>query len=845
LQGSPTLARIQDRFALRVELSDKDVEQVIRSLVLRKKPQMQPALAQTLEKVSGEANKHLISTKIGARPGDAQDLIPDYPILPVRRRFWEHVLRAIDRGGGSGQLRTQLRVSHDANQHVADNDLGNVVGADFIFFNQASGLLSGKVISQNMYQRIKAYEDGTDSGELKARVLGLVFLIAQLPTEPGADQGLRPRPDTLAELLVSDLRIGSAQFQRNVEESLTALVLDGAVVEVEGEYPLQTPEGAELQRLFQDRLGQIRNDTLRVTQERDNELRHAVENAIGRPRINQGASKTPRFGALSFGFESPDVTGKDVPVWVRDGWSVANSEFRSLAQKAGTSDPTVFVFLPRENHERIRDLIASYHAARDVLDATPSPDTPEGHQALSGLDARQRSSRTQLDQLMGELLASATVWQAGGTEISEGSIAASTLKAIDASLIRKFPKFREADHDKWGTVVDRAREGNQNPLDIVGHTGDVETHPVCKAVLSFLAAGKKGSEVHNHFGGGEYGWPDDAINGALLTLVAAGVARAQDKHGKLVSVKDIRQPDIKGTTFIPESIVVGATERIAVRKLLTDCGVSVTNGQELEGVSRLLQRLLELGAGASGPPPLPEPRETTLISQMQQLTGNALITRAFAERDSVKLLFQELSQLSGAAAPRMTQWQVVKRLLAHAAGLGFSFEPSAAISTIEARRQLLANPDPVQPIVESITNEIRTRLQKAHADLESTTNEAIAHAGQLPSWSIVGDSEARSVLARHGLSTPSLPKLGSPTDVLAALDINPLADWKNRIDAIPARLAAVQAELAQLAQPEAEVRRIKLPSRVLKSADDIDAYVAEVRQLLRAALIDNTTHLSI
>ena len=844
LQGGGILEKMKDRFYLKVELSDRDVEQVTRSLVLRKKPQMNGALTKTLEGVSGEISKHLTSTKIGARPADAEDLVPDYPILPVRRRFWESVLRAIDRGGGSGQLRTQLRVSHDANQAVADDDLGNVVGADFIFFNQSSGMLSGKVMSQDMYQRIKAYEDGTEVGSLKARVLGLVFLVYQLPRDEGADQGLRSRPETLAELLVSDLRAGSAQFQRKVEEALAALVHDGAVVDVDGEYPLQTPEGSELQRRFQDRLGQIRNDTHRMTVERDRELRLAVENAIGALRFNQGASKTTRRLSLSFGSEPPDGTGKDVPVWVRDGWAVNANEFKSLAQRAGTSDPTVFVFVPREHQDRLRDLIASYHSSDEVLGATASPDTPEGYQARAGLEARQRSSRTQLDQLVGELMASAKVWQAGGTEVAEGSILASVNRAVESSLVRKFPRFKEADHAKWGTVVDRAKEGNQNPLDVVGYQGEVEAHPVCKAILSFLGAGKKGSEVHSHFGGGDYGWPDDAINGALLTLVASDLAHAQDKAGKPTTVKDIRIPDIKGSTFLPQTVVVGASQRIAVRKLLTDCGIAASSGQELEGVARLLQSLVELSKRAGGPAPLPPNPDTALINRLQQLSGNALVSDAYAERDHLKSLYNEWLQLAQLAEPRTVQWQTIQRLLKHAAGLGLAAKHEEAVAAIEQGRQLLANPDPARPILESITDELRALLQAAHRELTAATEEALAQARRLPSWTVVGESEGRSTAGRHGLNVSALGSLGSPMELVAALDATPLATWESRRDAIPTRLAAVQADLAQLAEPEVEIKRVTLPRRVLKTSDDIDNYVDEVRQILHSSLTENA-HLSV
>jgi hypothetical protein len=844
LQGGGIIEKMKDRFYLRVELSDKDVEQVTRTLVLRKKPQMQASLGSALDAVSGEINKHVVSTRFGARPTDAPDLIPDYPVLPVRRRFWEQTLRAIDRGGGSGQLRTQLRVTHDANKHVADDDLGHVVGADFIFSNQAGGMLSAKVLPQDTYQRIKNFEDGSPEGELKARVLGLVFLISQLPSDEGADTGLRSRPEMLAELLVTDLKEGSAQLQPQVEQALNALEQEGLLVNVDGDYRLQTPQGAELRRRFHDRMGQLRNDTARMTQERREELRAAVEKSIGGIRVNQGQSKTPRKIVLSFNDTFPDVSGRDIPVWVRDEWSVSPTEFRAASQQAGKTDPTVFVFLPRLHNDRLRDLIASYHSATDVLQSVPAPDSPEAYQAQAGLEAQQRSSRAQLDQVINEILANAKVWQGGGNEISEGALAASVLKAVDASLVRRFPKFKEGDHAKWETVVERAKGGLQNPLEAVDFKGEVVDHPVTRAILAFLGAGKKGSEIRSHFNAGEYGWPDEAINGALLVLVVSEVALARDKAGKQVSAKDIRKPDIGVTVFTPQTVILSAKEKVTVRKLLTDCGINVSPGQELEGSSRLLQQLTDLAQRAGGNPPLPAMPDTALIQQIASLEGNALVKRVHDEATALKAKHKEWAGLAGSAGVREAEWQTLQRLLNHASGLPVVEEKASEIAAVEEGRQLLANPNPLNPLVETVGAELRAQLNEAHVELKKAVEEAISDLKKSPNWATVGDDDAREVLARHGLRDPQLGKVGSPAELLAVLDATPLSDWKNRIDAIPTRVAAVQVELAQLAQPEVTVKPVKLPSRVLKTAEEVDEFVTEVRDVLHAALDDNT-HLSV
>ena len=105
------LQRLRDRFKISVELSDSDVETVTRRVVLAKKADKKKAIEDMLDANAGEVDRHLASTKIGAREEDKRVRVEDYPLLPVRRRFWERILRAIDVQGTTAQLRSQQRRS--------------------------------------------------------------------------------------------------------------------------------------------------------------------------------------------------------------------------------------------------------------------------------------------------------------------------------------------------------------------------------------------------------------------------------------------------------------------------------------------------------------------------------------------------------------------------------------------------------------------------------------------------------------------------------------------------------------------------------------------------------------
>lgn len=59
----------------------------------------------------------------------------------MRRRFWGSVLRQADRAGRAGQLRSQLRIVHEANRMVAPESVGTAVGADFLYTQKNEDLI--------------------------------------------------------------------------------------------------------------------------------------------------------------------------------------------------------------------------------------------------------------------------------------------------------------------------------------------------------------------------------------------------------------------------------------------------------------------------------------------------------------------------------------------------------------------------------------------------------------------------------------------------------------------------------------------------------------------------------
>ena len=196
LNDMPNLQRLMGRFTIKIHLKDNDVEKVVRTVVLQKREDKKPDIKQLIAKNEGEITRQLKATKLATQSEDDLAYLPDYPLLPVRRRFWERVLHSVDSTGTAAQMRTQLRVVHEACRAYADAELGAVVPGDFIYDQIANDLVSAGEMQKRFQETIEQQKTKPD-GALRSRICALVFLINKLPREHGTDLGVRAEPEHL------------------------------------------------------------------------------------------------------------------------------------------------------------------------------------------------------------------------------------------------------------------------------------------------------------------------------------------------------------------------------------------------------------------------------------------------------------------------------------------------------------------------------------------------------------------------------------------------------------------------------------------------------------------------
>ncbi len=819
--GTPALMWLRDRFRITVELSDSDVTTVTRKVLLHKKASAVRDVEQMFEAHSGEVARHLQGTGLGSRTEDRQDRTLDYPLLCSRRRFWEACFQAVDTAGSQSQLRSQLRILHDSLHRVAERPLGTTIPASDLFDALAPSLVNTGVLLNEINTRIRKLDDGTEEGRLRCDLCGLVFLIGKLPREAVVDTGVRANAVTLADLLVANVTDDSGPFRKRVEDALDSLARDSVLMRVRDEFRIQTTEGAEWDGEFRTRQAALRQSEVEIASRRDQLFGAAVQEILNGVRLIHGKSKLRRRIAVQTGGNAPRSGGDKVTVRMRDGWSSPFRETEDHARRLGAEDPILHLHLPKKSADQLKNRIIDVEAARQVLEHYGTPASSPGEEARDSMQSRQRLAERERDEIIGEIIRSATVLQGGGTEIFGIDLGEKLTTGAKASLARLFHRFGDGDHNAWESALRRARDGSDQPLKVVGWDGATDAHPVAKETLSVIGAGARGTAVHKKLKTAPYGWPQDAVDAVLIALHRNGHLRAT-RNGQPVPAGSLDQAGIKGAVFRPERVRLTAVQRIALRDLFAKLDVTTRSGEEENRAPEFLDALADLGRRAGGPAPLRAVPDTTFVDDLKRLAGSEQLAEIHSRKDALKKRISVWTILEGRVRRRKPIWDLATALHRHAYGLPVATETGPELDAIHAQRSLLDETDPVRPLVATLAGALRQALSAMHLKLTTKIEAAGATLLSDASWSTLAPRDQQEILRRTGLAASTAPAVATDDELRRTLDARPLDAWRAEIDAVTARTDRAMEEAAKRLheiEPELHTTTVKVRRGTL--ADEI------------------------
>lgn len=832
LRETPNLQRLMARFRVPVQLSNTDIQTVIRKTILEKKPTAMPMLSVKLEASLGEISRNLAGTKFGYLTDDKNTLVADYPLLPSTRKFWYQVLKEIDTAGTSGQLRNQLRIIDDSLKSIADLDVGQIVPADFIFYQNTTQLIQGGLLSNETSNLIQARIAKGGEDRLEGRILSAVFLIDQV-TRENPDTGLKSNEAAIADLLIDNLNVNSESFRSKIKALIQKLVADKVLMQIKDEYKLQTKVGGEWEEVFsKQRIKLLSSGDDQIQGLRREKIVSNFKDKTKGITVMQGLSKTVREFELWDKTSEPNTEHK-LNLWIRDGWFENDSSVENDIRIAGNSASLAYVFVKKQRDADLQSSIVNFLAAGLTINAMGLPSTPEGEQARKSMETRQIQAKNSIQELVETICSESTVFLAGGNIIQVGTLKENIQEAFNNIADRQFSDFKgKADFQNWGQALTKAQAGNPDALNVIGYSGDVEKHPVAAEILRTIGnSTRAGKDIRNHYTKAPFGWPQDAVDTILILLKNAAWISSSEAN--------LNGRNINQATFKKEVHILAAKDKIAVRKLFQDAGIHCPPNQEFSVSNTYLAKLKDLAVQVGGNAPRPAAINIDFIKEIENKEGSERLLDIVGQKDDLQAKYLDWNAKANVVKSREPNWNLLIDLSNFAPDESDLAELKNQIDAIRDNRLILHEPDPIQPVLNSLVERLGNILNSRKQQYIASYDEKMSNLQSNEYFNKLTPEQKHRILVRHQLLVPTEIKSLDAQALLNQLKRESLYTWDTKKAALSGQFESALNDAILLSAPQA--RTYSLPRKTIISQADIDTYLTELRTELEMLLEESSS----
>ena len=833
LTDTPILQKLMARFRVPIQLTNTDIQTVIRKTILDKKPSAVAPLNTKMDASSGEIFRNLEGTVFGCLTEDKNTLVADYPLLPSTRKFWYKVLQVVDVAGTSGQLRNQLRLIDDSLKTLAEKEVGYVVPADFIFTQTRSDLIQAGLLLNDTSNLIQGKKSKGGDLEIEGRILSAVFLLDQI-TSNISDTGLKSNENTIADLLIDNLNVNSDAFRTKVKELIKKLVDEKYLMPITDQYKLQTKIGAEWEQEFTKQYIKLNNsgDDQIQSLRREKLVAHFKDKtrAIS---VSQGTSRMVREFDLWDKDTIPNTEHK-LNLWIRDGWFENETSVENEIRAAGNNAPLAYAFVKKFRDPELRTEIIKFLATGLAINAMGLPSTPEGEQAKKSMETRQSQAKTVMQELVEKICDETKLYLAGGTIIQSGTLKENIQEALNSIADRQFSEFKsKADYLNWGQALTKALAGNPDALNAINYSGDIEKHPVSAEILRFLGnTSKLGRDIRNHFMKAPYGWSQDAIDTILVVL----------KNSAWISTPETNLivARINQASFKKEVHILTARDKMDIRILFQNAGIACPPNQEIFPYSNeYLEKLKALANQVSGDSPRPEPINIDFIKEIENKEGNERLLEILQLKIDLQARFSDWSSKAKLVSKREPLWILLVDLTNHAPDEPELDPLKTEIKAIKDNRLLLQEPDPVQSILNAITEKLVGILNSRKDQFNALYDRKMADLQANDYFKNLTPEQKHSILVKHQILVKPEIKVLDAHALLNQLQKASLYTWDTKIAALPGQFQSALEDAIVLSAPQAKT--YNLPRKTITNQADIEAYVAALKTDLENLLHESSS----
>jgi len=398
--------------------------------------------------------------------------------------------------------------------------------------------------------------------------------------------------------------------------------------------------------------------------------------------------------------------------------------------------------------------------------------------------------------------------------------------ALNSIADRQFTEFKsKGDFKDWDKALAKALSGDPDSLKKIGWDKEVKDHPVAIEIMRFIGNNtKQGKEIRNHFMKAPYGWSQDAIDTIIIML----------RNTEHISTPEpnINQAKIGNASFKKEVHTLSASDKIKLRGLYQNAGISCKPGEEFLHSNTFLNKLKELASNIGGDAPKPEPINIQFLKDIENLDGNERLVRILEEQEDLKAKNTDWSKKADIISKREPQWNLLADLANHADGDMERLK--AEIEAIRENRLLLMEPKPIHPKLIELTDRLKEALNKLKERYISLYDAMMATLQANEYFNKLAQEQKRSILAKHQLLAKPEIKTLDAHGLLMQLQKASLYTWDTKIAALPGQFQSALEDAIKLSAPQAQT--FSLPRTTISSQADIDAYVANIKKQLEVLL---------
>jgi hypothetical protein len=225
-----------------------------------------------------------------------------------------------------------------------------------------------------------------------------------------------------------------------------------------------------------------------------------------------------------------------------------------------------------------------------------------------------------------------------------------------------------------------------------------------------------------------------------------------------------------------------------------------------------------------------------MVNEIKALTGNEQLVSLYNQREALTEHLTDWAKTAKTIQDRLPRWECLGVLARHANGLPEAEEARQQLQSIETERHLLADPDPVVPLCDHLTQVLRDKLTSHHARYQQLYQDGIAALNHSDAWSSLNDVQRQSILDQNGLTTVPAIKVGTEAEVISSLEAMSLEMWQARCDALSQRFQQAQRDASKLIEPK--VVYVTLPSATIHNDAELKTWLAKVEKDLTEKLKD-------